>query len=167
MGENKNLFETEAIEKLKEYTEDKVCMMCTYASEYDMQTRPMSTNRTDFEGNIYFLSDAESEHNDQLKLRDDIDLIYSEPSKLKFCTVRGKAEILRNQVLINELWNPIANNWFDGKEDPRVTIIKVAPIKAHYWDTKSNKFVSFLKMAAGALTGTNMDDGIQGDIHVN
>ena len=44
-------------------------------------------------------------------------------------------------------------------------ILEVRPQGGYYWDTKHGKVVSFLKIAAGALTGKTLDDSIEG--HVN
>ena len=47
-----------------------------------------------------------------------------------------------------------------------MSIICVHPTDAYYWDTKNNKLVSLIKIAAGAITGKTMDDSIEGDIKV-
>ena len=167
MGDTINVYNQEAIEKLNELTHEKTCMFCTHDATGDMKARPMSTNKTDGYGNIWFLSDRLSELNDQLKNSSIVDLLYVNTKDNTYCTVKGIAQVSRDQGLINELWNPIAKAWFkEGKEDPRISVIKVIPQDAHYWDTKSGKFVGFLKMAASAVTGLNLTDGREGEIKV-
>lgn len=167
MADSKDVYKQEAIEKMHDLTHEKICMMCTHDSEGEMQARPMTTNKCDGYGNLWFLSDRLSELNEQLLENKKVDLLYINTKDNSNCSVKGYAEISREQGLINELWNSIAKAWFkEGKEDPRVSVIKVVPEEAHYWDTKSNKFVSFLKIAASALTGANLTDGRDGDIKV-
>jgi general stress protein 26 len=69
--------------------------------------------------------------------------------------------------LIDEHWKPIAKAWFEeGKDDADVTIIRVQPTDAYYWDTKDGKAVAFLKWAANAV-GMNVDDGgVEGRINI-
>ncbi len=168
MGDTTNVYEQEAIEKMHELTNEKTCMFCTHDALGELKARPMSTNKTDGYGNIWFLGDRLADTIDELKVNPKVDLLYSNTKDNSYCTVKGTAEVSRDQGLINELWNPIAKAWFkEGKEDPRIAVIKVIPEDAHYWDTKSSKFVSFLKFAATAITGINMNDGRDGDIKVN
>ncbi|MFT3704827.1 MAG: pyridoxamine 5'-phosphate oxidase family protein [Agriterribacter sp.] len=79
----------------------------------------------------------------------------------------GRALITTDKQKIEELWKPIIKTWFtEGKDDPRITVIKFTPTDGYYWDTKHGNLVAGIKMAVGALTGQTLDDGIQGKIKV-
>ncbi|MCR6721181.1 MAG: pyridoxamine 5'-phosphate oxidase family protein [Chitinophagaceae bacterium] len=55
--------------------------------------------------------------------------------------------------------------WFEkGKEDPTIRVLKVTTNDGHYWDNKTNKLVTFLKMATSAVTGAKMDVGRSGTL---
>ena len=55
--------------------------------------------------------------------------------------------------------------WFqEGKDDPDLTIIRVQPTAVYYWDTKHNRMVAGLKIAASLLTGKTMDDSVEGEL---
>ena len=58
----------------------------------------------------------------------------------------------------------MANAWFDGKDDPKVSIIRVEPRETYYWDTKAGKLVTLLSFVAAAVTGKQTDnsDGVEG-----
>jgi general stress protein 26 len=167
MGEVKNLERTAAIEKLKEIAEKiDMCMFCTLPENFPLETRPMSTQKVDDDGNIWFLSSIDSHKNDEIKQDAHVQLIYSDPESMSFMTVNGTASISRDKKKIEELWKVHAKIWFtEGKDDPRITVIKVTPADAHYWDTKHNKMVSFLKMFSSLVTGKTMDDGIEGEMN--
>jgi general stress protein 26 len=51
---------------------------------------------------------------------------------------------------MEELWDPELNNWFDGKEDPGLVLIKVVVDSAYFWDAKENKVLNLIE--AGELT---------------
>ena len=73
--------------------------------------------------------------------------------------------MIKDRKKLEELWNPIAKVWFnEGKDDPEITIIRVQAADAYYWDTKNNKMIQLLKIAAGAIAGKQLDDGIEGQI---
>jgi general stress protein 26 len=79
----------------------------------------------------------------------------------------GKATIHTDKALIDKYWTNFANAWFEGKEDPTVSIISVAPDESDYWDTQDGKIVSFIKMSFMALTRKKSDDGgIEGSLEV-
>jgi len=65
------------------------------------------------------------------------------------------------------LWQPILKTWFtEGKDDPRISVIKVEPIEGYYWDTRHNKAIGLIKRVAGAVAGKTMDDSIEGKLNV-
>ena len=80
-------------------------------------------------------------------------------------TVNGEAEITFDQEKIEELWTPIAKVWFnEGKDNPNISIIKVTPTTAYFWDKDESKMVNFLKMVALLVTETNVVAGNQGGL---
>jgi general stress protein 26 len=80
-------------------------------------------------------------------------------------TIYGSASISTDKLKIDEIWSPIAKAWFnEGKDDPRITVIKVTPEHGFYWDTKHGKTISLIKVAAAAIAGRTMDDGIEGQL---
>jgi general stress protein 26 len=168
MGDTKNLTSTEAIKKIKDIANDAdICLFATNLTQLPIAARPMSTQKVDDEGNLWFLSSKSSSHNDDIKADSRVQLFYSQKSSSEYLSVYGEATISFDRELIKELWTPMAKTWFtDGVDDPEISVIKVAPSDAYYWDTKSNKAVSLIKILAGAVTGKTMDDGIKGKISV-
>jgi general stress protein 26 len=166
MGDVKNLENKEALDKIKTLVKDiNTCMFCTKTESLPFDTRPMATSDVDEEGNFWFFSNINSEKNLEIQDDDLVQLIYAKPTDSHFLSVSGRAEIIRDQKKIDELWNTFVKTWFQGgKDDPSITLIKVTPDTAYYWDTKHGKAVSLLKIAASVVTGKTMDDGIQGKI---
>lgn len=168
MGEIKNLSQADALKKLKELAEDiGVCMFCTDLGRVPFQTRPMGTQKVDADGNIWFFSDASSDKNDEIRHDSDVQLIYSKVSDSHFLSVAGTASVSRDKAKIDELWNKMAEAWFKGgKDDPNLTVVCVKPREAYYWDTKNGKMISLIKIAVSAVTGVQMDGGIEGKIRM-
>ena len=168
MGQTKNLHDEEAIKKIKEMVNDiTTCMFCTEVQNLPFKTRPMATLEVDDEGNLWFMSSKESNKNDEIKTDDSVQLIYAKGGDSEFLSLSGKANIIADQEKIDELWNTYAKAWFQGgKDDPNITVIKVVPDEAYYWDTVHGKVVSLLKIAASLVSGKTMDDGIEGKMSV-
>lgn len=159
----------EAIEKVKQLVEKAgTCFFCTsIQAGRPFITRPMAAQKTDDEGNIYFLSASDSNHNAEIEDDPMVQLLFQGSSYDSFLTIYGEAIISTDKNVIKELWNPMMKTWFtEGIDDPRITVIQVAAQEGYYWDTKHGKLVSFIKRLAGAATGTTLDDSIQGNISI-
>lgn len=168
MGDKKNLVDTSAIEKIRELAIDaNICHFVTKLSSIPLSSRPMATQKVDDEGNIWFLSDKESDKNHDILEDERVQLFYSANSNYEYLSVYGTAEIVFDKEKIHEMWTSMAKAWFPGGEDdPAISLIKVMPEHGYYWDTKNNKIVSLFKIAKSIVTGKTDDDGIEGTLEV-
>lgn len=159
-------FKTESIDKLRELAEDvQVCMFCTRLNELPIAARPMSVQEVDEQGNLWFISNARSNKNFEIAQDSQVQLFFSKMSNSHYLSVYGRASVLTSREIIEKHWTPMAKPWFEeGKDDPDVTVIRVTPSDAYYWDTKDGQAVMLFKMAARAM-GADVDDGgVEGNI---
>ena len=168
-GEVKNLSHEDAVRKFKEQVEhNAVCMFTSNLTKLPLTTRPMSVQQVDDQGNFWFLSAADSNKNQEVGVDSRVQLFFQNVSDYEFLTVYGKATVSRDKRKIDELWTPIAKAWFSkGKYDPRITVIKIEPEEGFYWDTKSGKIVSMIKILASAVIGKTLSEGVEGTLSVN
>ncbi|MCG9792189.1 pyridoxamine 5'-phosphate oxidase family protein [Flavobacterium algicola] len=164
MGDHKDLTNASAAEKIKDLAEDiKTCMFCTYNGD-KLNSRPMSAQKIDDEGNLWFLSDKTSEKNEEILQNPKVELFFSEPQN-QFLTIHGHATISYDRDLIKELFTPIVKVWMpEGSDDPNLSVIKVVPKEGYYWNNKHNRIVAMAKMTTAFVTGQTMDDGIEGNL---
>ena len=164
-----NLTQKEAIETLKKLSESaRICMFCTDLDTIPNASRPMSLKETDDEGNLWFLSSDQSHKNFEIKEDNRVQLYFMNNSDSEYLSILGKAFIYQDKNTIEDKWTPMANAWFDGKDDPNVSVIRVTPEETYYWEPKVGKFVSMLNFATAAITGqkTDNEDGREGNLHV-
>lgn len=163
-----NLTNQEAIDKFKEIvSHESVCLFTTKLTEVPLTTRPMSVQKVCDQGNFWFLSPDDSEKNLEIESDPRVQLFISNRSNYEFLSVYGKATVTRDRQKIDELWSDIAKAWFPkGKDDPHLTVIKVTPEEGFYWDTKDGKLISLIKIAASAITGKKMVEGVEGTVSV-
>ena len=169
MNHTENLTNKDAVDKLKSLVEDiQVCLFCTNLKTDDgAETRPMSAINVCDQGNIWFFSEKNSEKNQSIEADDKVQLFFSHPGKNRYLIVNGEAEIIFDKAKMDELWTPVAKIWFEqGKDDPDISIIKVTPATAYYWDTDGNRMINLLKMAASVATGSNLVSGTEGTLDV-
>lgn len=168
MGDIKNLTSAEAQAKLKELAEDvRTCLFCTELTQQPIAARPMSVQEVDDQGNIWFISSANSNKNFEIKHDSAVQLFFADTSSSHYLSIYGNATIYRDKATIDEVWSTVAEAWFEeGKDDPNVSVIKVAPSDAYYWDTKNGKAITLLKIAASTITGKGSDGGVEGKLDV-
>lgn len=168
MSAIKNLANENAIAKMKEIAGSvNTCMFCTKLSSAPFNTRPMSLGKVDEDGKLWFISSAESNKNMEIQQNDKVQLIFSDPTGLRYMSVYGEADIFTDQKSIDETWTAAASAWFpQGKETPDLTVIIVHPSYAHYWDTKDSKMITLLKIAAATIAGKPFDDAVEGELTV-
>ena len=162
-----NLYDRKALDKIREMVNNiDFCMLATKLTSKPLSVVPMSTKKVDEQGAIWFLSGADSDHNHNIELDPDIQLLYSKPGDLSFLSVYGQATITRDQGILEELYDKSDDNWFEGVEDPNLTAIKFLPREAYYWDAKYNKIVTLFKLAVGAITNSETDTSVEGRMKV-
>lgn len=169
MSDKNNLYSKEAIDKLKSLVSDiGICLFCTDLKKDDgANCRPMSAIKVCDQGNVWFFSEKDSEKNKAILSDKNAQLFFSHPAKGIYLVVNGDAEIILDKAKIEELWTPGAKIWFkDGKDDTNISIIKVTPTNAYYWDADGSRMVNFLKMVASVVTGKNLVNGKEGTITV-
>jgi len=164
-----DLLGKEAIEKMQELVKKaNTCFFCTnIKSGQSFATRPMSVQKIDDSGNLWFLSASDSHKNKEIGDDSSVQLLFQGSHFSDFLNLYGTARISRDKSKIEELWEPLIKTWFtEGKDDPRISVIQVTPQKGYYWDTKHGAVVAMLKTVAGAITGKTLDDSIEGKLKV-
>ncbi|PHN03755.1 pyridoxamine 5'-phosphate oxidase family protein [Flavilitoribacter nigricans] len=166
MGEIKPLFNSDAVEKIREMTGDgNIVLFCCNLDEQPFDATPMSTQAVDDDGTIWFFSTKDSDRNKYVKRDPRVQVLYSDTGSQDYLSIYGKAEVLNDRQKAEELWTSFAKVWFpEGPTDPNLSLIRFRPSEGFYWDTKNGKMVAFAKMMASMVTGKTMDDSVEGKL---
>jgi general stress protein 26 len=158
----------EAIKKLKEMVEEvRICMFATIDNEYKLSSRPMASLQVDEEGNIWFFTNEYSGKVNDVSRDNTVYLLYAHPGKNTYVHVKGTCTVLEDRNKVEELWNPAMKVWFpEGKDDPKLCMLKVDSEEASYWDSSSNKLVVFARMLKTLVTGDQPSMGETGELKV-
>lgn len=166
---SENLQAEEAVKKIKELVKQSgTCFFCTAIETGNpFQTRPMSVQKVDDEGNLWFLSADDSHVNAEIEENNQVQLLFQGSPHSDFLNLYGDAFISRDKEKIKEFWSPLMKTWFtEGENDPRITVIKVETTGGYYWDNKHGNAISMLKIAVGAIMGKTLDDSMEGKLNV-
>ena len=132
-------------------------MMVTHEGE-KLRARPMAAYLDRDANTIFFLSDARRHKDDEIEANPHINLSFADSGAMKFVSVSGTAVVSNDRAKIKELFNTPAKAWWDSAEDPNIRVLKFTPEEAEYWDSPGT-VISYVKMAAAAVTNTRPDIG--------
>ncbi len=151
------LEQDEAVEKIAGFMKGAhTCMFTTKAGQ-ELVSRPMTLQKTEFDGDVWFFASKESDKINEIKIDPEVNISFASGSA--WVSLSGKAHIINDSEKIEELWNPLLKDWFpEGSDDPHIVLIKVVAESTEYWDT-DNKLVNLLSMAKAAITGKKAQGG--------
>jgi len=157
----------ESIGKLKELLEDIDFAMLTTISGGKLRSRPMSTQKFDFDGDLWFFTSDQTHKVEEIEADSRVNVAYADPDDNTYVSVFGRAERVKDRAKIEELWNPILKAWFpDGLDDPTLCLLKVKVEEAEYWDSSNSKIVQLVGFIKALATGQEADGGDYGRINL-
>jgi general stress protein 26 len=129
-------------------------MLTTTDEDGSLRSRPMSCNgKVEFDGDIWFFTYGKSHKVEESKKHPQVNVAFSDIKNMKYVSVTGTAQLVRDQAKIDELWLPELKAWFpEGKETPDIALLKVTAHKAEYWDTPNSIIahtIALFKVATG------------------
>lgn len=145
----------ENIKKLHDLIKDiKFAMLTTVEEDGTLRSRPMVTQQSKFDGNLWFFTNAKAPKVDEAQHNQHVNVSYAAPNDQKYVSVSGTAQLVRDRKIIEELWSPLYKAWFPkGVDDPDVALLKVSVDKAEYWDSPSSAVVRLVGFVKAVVTG--------------
>jgi general stress protein 26 len=75
-----------------------------------------------------------------------------------FASLRGTLQIVNDEATIDRLWNPIVAEWYEGKDDPKLALVRFDVEDAKIW---LSDVQGFLKPAFNKLFGRKPEAGMK------
>ncbi|MGJ4940864.1 pyridoxamine 5'-phosphate oxidase family protein [Bradyrhizobium sp. HKCCYLS1011] len=123
-----------------------------------MRARPMAAYIGRDENTVYFLTDARRHKDEEIARDPHVNLSFADAGSQKYVSLTGTATISNDRAKIKELFSTPAKAWWDSADDPNIRVLKITPDDAEFWDSPGT-VVSYVKMAAAAVTGTRPEIG--------
>ncbi len=151
----------DAIKKLGALIRDiEVAMLTTADDDGTLRSRPMITQKADFDGTLWFFTKADSPKVDEVGRERQVNVSYSDGHRQNYVSVSGPATLVRDPAKNKELWNPSLKAWFPGGlDDPTLALLRVDVAKAEYWDSPSSTVVHLVGFLKAVATGQTYKPG--------
>jgi len=118
----------------------------------DLRSRPMSVQRVDEDGTVWFLVDARADWVEELPGTVNVAWVASD----RWISGTGEARVVRDQATLDELGDPVSDSFFD--ESSERAAIRVDLERADTW-TSPNRISQAVRIAVGVVTGDQSDAG--------
>jgi general stress protein 26 len=145
----------DAVKEVKKKIDDiKIAMLTTEEPDGSLRSRPMATNKMEEDGTIWFFTREFDPKVNEVNQNHKINLSYSDPDNNLYVSISGEAYMETNKDKVEELWQPHLKAWFPkGKEDPEISLLKIKPQKAEYWDSEASNMVLIFNIAKSIFKG--------------
>jgi general stress protein 26 len=144
----------ETIKELNLLIKDIDIAMVTTIDRGVLRSRPMATQETDFDGELWFFTSRQTHKAEEIEKENRVNVSYSDPADKRYVSMSGTAELVDDRAKMEELWAPAYLAWFPkGLEDPNLTLLKVTVEQAEYWDATSSALVEALGLLKSLVTG--------------
>jgi general stress protein 26 len=132
----------DAVRTVAAMIKDIPVAMLTTTGMGRLRSRPMVTQRTAFDGDLWFLTDRGAGKTGEIRDRQAVHATFVSPTDNRYVWVSGTASIVEDAAMLKTLWHAGYLPWLPGgQDDPAVALIKVRVEEAGYWDDRSGRMV--------------------------
>lgn len=151
----------EGLARLRELIKGiKFAMLTTVEEDGSLRSRPMTVQETEFDGDLWFFTEADAPKVDEIQHERQVNVALSEPKDQRYISLSGAARLIRDVQKQRELWSEPNKLWFpNGPEDPNLALLKVSVTKAEYWESGSNRVGRMVDFARAMITGDQQQVG--------
>lgn len=89
---------------------------------------------------------------------------FADPDDTRYISLRGRARVSRDPALVEQLWTPVAQAFFDGPDDPDLRVLEVDVDAGEWWDGPSIGVGRIVSLVKAAVTGD--EPGASGSVAV-
>ena len=123
-------------------------MLTTTTADGKHVSRPMGVQEAEFDGDLWFFTDADSDKARQIAANPEVNVSFSNDKQSEWTSITGTAELVSDRQKAEQLWSKPLETWFpDGLETPGLSLLKVHADAAEYWDASSSRVKQVLGMA--------------------
>lgn len=150
----------QTIEKLNLLIKDIEIAMLTTIDRGVLRSRPMATQETDFDGELWFFTSRQTHKAEEIEKDNRVNVSYSDPEDNRYVSMAGTAELVDDRAKMAELWSPKYLAWFPKAiDDPNLILLKVSVEQAEYWDATSSALVEAFGLLKSLVTGERATSG--------
>jgi general stress protein 26 len=121
-------------------------MLTSSADDGALHARPMTPQQVTDDLEAWFFVSRTSEQAVDIIERPWVNLSFDGSSD--WLSVAGRATLVDDRQLVEEMWNPVVEAWFPGgSQDPDLVLLRVDAESAEYWKAPGGRAAALLSYA--------------------
>lgn len=158
----------EDIKRLGEIIKDiKYCMVTTENSQGSLQSCPLTTQDTEFDGDLWFIVGRSSELVKNIQNKSEVNVSFAS-ARGNYVSISGRASVVEDKTKLVELWSDAYKAWFpEGLQDPNIALLKIDVTDAEYWESPSSTVVKLAAFAKAYIKGDRRAGGEHHKVHLS
>jgi general stress protein 26 len=109
-------------------------LMLGLAGARDGQTQPMTAQIENDEGGpLWFFTTRDNSLIQALCQSHRAIATFADKGHSLFASISGELSVDTDRAVIERLWNPFVAAWFEGKDDPKLALLRLDPENAKIW----------------------------------
>lgn len=121
----------------KHLQSDRTVMLGIDGAE-EGHSRPMTAIVEGQKGPIWFFTGKPNAVVENLQKGHRAIAAFSSKGHDLFASIHGTLSVSNDRAVIDRLWNPFIAAWFDGKDDPKLVLLRFDADHAQVWLNESN-----------------------------
>jgi general stress protein 26 len=106
----------------------------------DGHSRPMTAIAENDKGPIWFFTSKDNGVVEHLVQNRRAVAAFTAKGHDLFASIHGNLAVDTDRAVIERLWNPFISAWYDGKDDPKLVLLRFDPEHAEIWLNESSMF---------------------------
>jgi len=124
-------------------------VMLGLAGVDDGHARPMTAQLDGKQGPIWFFTSTDSALSRQLTSGARAICTFASKDHEVFATVHGALRLDNDRAVVDRLWNPFVAAWYEGKEDPKLALLRLDADQGEIW-LDASSVIAGIKMLFGS-----------------
>lgn len=113
----------------------------------DGHARPMTAMAENNEGPLWFFTSKDNGIVQKLGSGNRAIATFTSKGHDLFATIHGKLSENTDRAVIDRLWNPYIAAWYkDGKDDPKLALLRLDTESAEIWENENSLFAGIKSM---------------------
>ena len=155
------------IAKIRELIEDvEFAMLTTVCRDGSLHSRPMATQKVEFNGDLWFFTKSSSHKVDEIGGDQHVNVAYAAPEDNTWVSLAGTATLSHDRTKMEELWAPELEAYFpEGLDDPEIALLRFSVEKGEYWQGPG-MIAYAIEVATSTVTGEKAKPGESGTVTI-
>jgi general stress protein 26 len=150
---------TEIEAKFWKELKSDMTMMLGLTGVDESHMRPMTAQLDGERGPIWFFGSVDSELVQNMKSKSQAVATFVSKGNDLYATVHGALKVENSSAMVDRLWSPFIAAWYEGKDDPKLALLRFDANRAQVW-LEGSSLMAGIKMLLGVDPKENYKDNV-------